>query len=85
MPNDKQKIRDFIFVQSFKLKIKMNGMEFKNENKENCSKFVNVWLFGEWVFVINRTQWILSLPQQWTKEEILYDCWYLLMYSNTCL
>ena len=41
------KIGDIVFVQSFKLKIEMNGMEFKNENKENCWKFINVCLFAE--------------------------------------
>lgn len=41
------KIGDIVFVQSFTLKIEMNGMEFKTENKENCSKIINVCLFEE--------------------------------------
>ena len=54
------KIGDIVFVQSFKLKIEMNGMEFKTENKENCSKIINVCLFAEWVFVITISDSIVA-------------------------
>ena len=68
------KIGDIVFVQSFTLKIEMNGMEFKTENKENCSKIINVCLFEEWVFVITISDSIVAT----TINQRRYSIWLLI-------